>query len=156
MVWRWAWATVEWQWRLHDDTQKMGKSWVPWCICNWLSFMQPFLLGPVFFQTALPCSGGYYLERGGMKLQDAVRINCLKRLNYVLKIKALVSSIWINRCILDDCVCYLTWHDYPSLVEGESHGVLLLLTLSITMISLNALVTQFISLLLIFYVFLLS
>ena len=22
------------------------------------------------------------------------------------------------------CVCYLTWHDYPSLVEGESHGIL--------------------------------
>ena len=29
---------------------------------------------------------------------------------------------------LDDCVCecYLTWHDYPSLVEGESHDILLL------------------------------
>ena len=24
------------------------------------------------------------------------------------------------------CVCYLTWHDYPSLVEGESRGILLL------------------------------
>ena len=24
------------------------------------------------------------------------------------------------------CVCYLTCHDYPSLVEGESHGILLL------------------------------
>ena len=23
------------------------------------------------------------------------------------------------------CVCYLTGHDYPSLVEGESHGILL-------------------------------
>ena len=25
------------------------------------------------------------------------------------------------------CVCYLTWHDYPSLVEGESRRILLLL-----------------------------
>ena len=24
------------------------------------------------------------------------------------------------------CLCYLTWHDYPFLVEGESHGILLL------------------------------
>ena len=28
---------------------------------------------------------------------------------------------------VDNCVCYLTWHDYPSLVEGESHGILKLL-----------------------------
>ena len=25
---------------------------------------------------------------------------------------------------LDDCMYYLTWHDYHSLVEGESHGIL--------------------------------
>ena len=29
-----------------------------------MSFTPPFLLGPVFFNTALPCSGGYHLERG--------------------------------------------------------------------------------------------
>ena len=34
-----------------------------WGICI-LSFQRPFLLGPVFFRTALPCSGGYHLERG--------------------------------------------------------------------------------------------
>ena len=34
-----------------------------------------FLLGTVFFRTALPCSGGYHLERGGMPLHDAVVIN---------------------------------------------------------------------------------
>ena len=39
---------------------------------------RPFLLGPVFFQTALPCSGGYHLERGGMPLHDAVGISCKK------------------------------------------------------------------------------
>ena len=43
-----------------------------------MSFMQPFLLGPVFFWTALLCSGGYHLDRGGMLLHDAVEINCKK------------------------------------------------------------------------------
>ena len=44
-----------------------------------MSFTRPFLLGAVFFRTALPCSGGYHhLERGGMSLHDAVGINCKK------------------------------------------------------------------------------
>ena len=34
-----------------------------------------FLLGPVFFGTSLPCSGGYHLERDEMQLHDAVGIN---------------------------------------------------------------------------------
>ena len=42
-----------------------------------MSFTRPFLLGPVFFRTALPCSG-YHQERGGMPLHDAVGINCKK------------------------------------------------------------------------------
>ena len=42
------------------------------------SFRRPFLLGPVFFRSAFPCSDGYHLERGGMPLHDAVRINCKK------------------------------------------------------------------------------
>ena len=34
-----------------------------------------------------------------------------------------MSSIWANGCtLMIVCVCQLTWHDYPSLVEGESHG----------------------------------
>ena len=41
-----------------------------------MSFTWPFLLGFVYFQTALPCSGGYHMERGGMPLHDAVGINC--------------------------------------------------------------------------------
>ena len=41
-----------------------------------MSFMRSFLLGPVFFRTALLCSGGYHLESGGMPLHDAVGINC--------------------------------------------------------------------------------
>ena len=41
-----------------------------------MSLTQLFLLGPVFFRTALPCSGGYHLERGEMLLHDTVGINC--------------------------------------------------------------------------------
>ena len=36
------------------------------------------LIGSVSFRTALPCSGGYHLEMGGMLLHDAVEINCKK------------------------------------------------------------------------------
>ena len=43
-----------------------------------MSFIQPFLLGPVFFWTALPCSGGYDLEKVGRRLHDGVGINCNK------------------------------------------------------------------------------
>ena len=43
-----------------------------------MSVTRPFLLDPVFFRTALPCSGGYHLERGGMPLHDAVGINFKK------------------------------------------------------------------------------
>ena len=44
-----------------------------------MSFTRPFLLGTVFFRTALSCSGGYHMESGGMSLDDAVGINCKKR-----------------------------------------------------------------------------
>ena len=43
-----------------------------------MSFTRQSLLGPVLFRTALPCSGGYHMERGGMPLLDAVGINCKK------------------------------------------------------------------------------
>ena len=41
-----------------------------------MSYTRPFLLGPVFFRTALPYSVGYHMERGGMPLYDAVEMNC--------------------------------------------------------------------------------
>ena len=41
-----------------------------------MSFARPFLIGNPFFRTALPYSGGYHLERGGMPLHDGVGINC--------------------------------------------------------------------------------
>ena len=43
-----------------------------------MSFTRAFLPSPVFFRTALPCSGGYHLERDGMPLHDAVGINSKK------------------------------------------------------------------------------
>ena len=43
-----------------------------------MSFTRPFLLDPVFFRTALSCSGGYHLESGGIPLHDAIWINCKK------------------------------------------------------------------------------
>ena len=46
-----------------------------------MSLTRPFFLGPVFFRTALPCSGDYHMERGGMPLHDAVGINCKKGAN---------------------------------------------------------------------------
>ena len=72
-----------------------------------MSFMPPFLLGPVFFRTALPYSCDHHLERGGMPFHDAVGINCKK--GELLKIKAQISSIWSMGCMLMIvCVCYLT------------------------------------------------
>ena len=41
-----------------------------------MRYTGPFLLGPVFFRTALSCSGGYHLKRGGMPLHDAVGLTC--------------------------------------------------------------------------------
>ena len=73
-----------------------------------MSFTLEILLGPVFFRTALPCSGGYHLERGGMQLHDAVGINCKK--GELLKIKH-KSSIWTKGCMLMIvcvCVCVLS------------------------------------------------
>ena len=32
---------------------------------------------------------------------------------------------YIKAILIIVCVCYLTWHDYPSLVGEESHGILL-------------------------------
>ena len=41
----------------------------------------------MFFWTALPCSGGYHLERGGMPLHDVVGINCEKTENQGTDVK---------------------------------------------------------------------
>ena len=110
MPWRWPWATEEWWWRLRNNARKIWKSGEPWCTCNWMSFTQLFLLGPVFFRTALRCNGGYHLERGGMPLHDAVRINCKKMCNYWKsrhrsQVYGLSGVCWMILFVLSD----LTW-----------------------------------------------
>ena len=67
--------------------------------------MQPFLLGTVFFRTALPCSGGYHMERGGMLLHDVLGINCKKV--QLLNIKVQMSSKWAKGCMMM-IVCVLS------------------------------------------------
>ena len=100
-----------------------SESGEPWYVCNWMSFTRPFLLGRVFFRTALPCSCGYHLGRGGMPLHDAVGINCKNGAtseNQDAGVKYIDYEVYVW------CLCrYLTWHDYSSLVEGGRHGILL-------------------------------
>ena len=70
-----------------------------------MSFTRPSLLGPVFFLTALPCSGGYHMERGGMPLHDAVGINCKKGATteyHDADIKYMGEGVYV-----DDCVCVI-------------------------------------------------
>ena len=50
-----------------EAARTIGNSGEPRCTCN-NEFYAAFLLGPVFFRTGLPCSVGYHLERGGMRL----------------------------------------------------------------------------------------
>ena len=71
-----------------------------------MSFTRPSLFGPVFFRTALPCSGGYHMERGGMPLHDAVGINFKKGVtteNQGSAVKYMGKGVY-----LDDCVCVLS------------------------------------------------
>ena len=65
-----------------------------------MSFTRPFLLGPVFFRTALLCFGGYHLERSEMRLDRL-------KMAQLLKIKAQMLSVWAKGCMLL-CACYLT------------------------------------------------
>ena len=70
-----------------------------------MSFTLPFLLRPVFFRTALPCSGGYHMERGGMPLHDVVRINCNKGAtteNQGSAVKYAKGCISMTVCVLSD------------------------------------------------------
>ena len=72
-------VALEWRWRLRITARTIGKSGEAWYICNWINFTWAFLfVGTVFFRTALPCSRGYHLDRGGMPLHDAVGIICKK------------------------------------------------------------------------------
>ena len=70
-----------------------------------MSLTLPSLLDTVFFRTALPCSGGYHMERGGMPLHDVVGINCEK--GATSEIKTQLSSIWAKECMLMTVCCVL-------------------------------------------------
>ena len=61
-----------------EAASQCAKDRKDWRVLGHMYFTRPFLLGTVFFRTALPCSGDYYLERGGMPLPDADGINCKK------------------------------------------------------------------------------
>ena len=60
-----------------------------------------------FFRSALPCSGGYHLETGGMSLHDAVGINCKEGATtenqgvaQLLKIKAYMGEgVYVDKCV---------------------------------------------------------
>ena len=54
---------------------KYRKDWRALVHMKLNEFHAAIFLRPVFFQTALTCSGGYHLERGGMPLHDAIGIN---------------------------------------------------------------------------------
>ena len=72
-----------------------------------MSFTRPLLLGPVFFLTALLCSGGYHLKRGGMPLHDAVMIHCEKAITTENQGASVKYCIWAKACMLDDFGCVI-------------------------------------------------
>ena len=73
----------------------------------WNEFLAAIFSWPCVLSAALPCSGGYHMERGGMPLYDAVGINCKK--SATTKNQGSMSNIWAKRCILMPvCVFYLT------------------------------------------------
>ena len=74
-----------------EAARKVRKSGEPWCTCDLMSLTRPFLLGAVFFLTALSCSGGYHLERGG--LQYMMRLGQTLKRALLSKIKGQVSSV---------------------------------------------------------------
>ena len=70
-----------------------------------MSFTPPFLLGTMFFLTALPCSGGYRLEMGRMPLHNAVGINCKKGStteNQGIGMKCMDQGVYLDNCALSD------------------------------------------------------
>ena len=74
-----------------------------------MSFTRKFLLGPLYFRTALPCSGGYHLERGGMSLHDAVGVHCKNGATTKKQgagVKFMGKGLYVGwLCVLSD----LTW-----------------------------------------------
>ena len=55
---------------------KDRKEWRALVRMQLIEFHAAIFAFPGVIPTALPCSGGDHLERGGMPLHDAVGINC--------------------------------------------------------------------------------
>ena len=67
-----------------------------------------------------------------MPLHDAVGINC----KWGATTENQGSGVYLDECVcvcVCVCVCYLTSHAYSSFVEGESHGILLLLVFDLVL-----------------------
>ena len=116
-------------------------SLVEWCVCvlsdlTWLPLLVGGMCVCVFSDmTGLPLLGGgmcvcYLTWPDYPSLVEG----CVCVLSDLTGLPLLgggmcVCVIWLDRITPPwwrMCVCYLTWQDYLSLVEGESHGVLLL------------------------------
>ena len=107
---------------LYIFNPSVGKSAEPWCTCNWMSLMAIFALCPVFFRTTLLCSGGYHLERGQMRIRNAVGIRCEKCATTEMQ----GTGVWPRGVYVWWLyVCHLHWHDYPSLLEEESRHIII-------------------------------
>ena len=89
-----------------EVARKIGKSGEPWYVCN-NEFNAATFAWHCVLSAALPCYGGYHMEREGMPLHDAVGINCKKgatTYNQGSGVKYMA-----NGCILMTvCECYLT------------------------------------------------
>ena len=118
MVWRWPWATEEWRWRLCDNAGKIGKNWETRYICNWMSFTWLFLSGPAIFRTNFPCSGGLSPGDWWNAITWCIWDKLWKGRNY-WKSRRRCEVYGLRGVCWWLCVHYLTWHDYPSLMEGE-------------------------------------
>ena len=82
--------------------------------------MRPFFLAGGFSERS-PVFWWLSPGEGGTPLHDAVGIKCKMdaTTEYQDADVKYMSCWWL-------CVCYLIWHEYSSLVEGESRGILLL------------------------------
>ena len=110
-------------WRLGVNARKIVKSGEPWCISNWMSFTRHFCLALCSFGP--PSRALVVITWRGVGCRYMIRLGQTVKNAKLLNTTAQMSSIWDKRCMLT-IVCVLsdlTWL-YPSLVVGESHGIL--------------------------------
>ena len=120
--WMWAWPWTKEEWRWSATMTKDRKQWRALAhITEWVS------LGPVFFQTTLPCSGGYHLEKGGMPLHDAVKINCKNGATTENQGQGQAASIWAKGCMLMIVCVYVDLAWLPILGGGRKSWYIILL-----------------------------